>query len=428
MPEPIPFRSVLAIEGVETSDRRIIEPGALAWRELPLSLMAIIEDSHGGMPTTVSVNVGRIDAITRESAADLGKGANRIVATGVFDGADPVAADIARKVGEQYLRGISIDVGDVESELEVLEEDEDGWPIDWLDHLTAGTIGMATVCGFAAFEGATIELTEPDALAASAVPTAGTVIPQQRGEAWRITAFTAGAAPIAPPREWFSDPQLVELTPLTVEDSGRVFGHLAPWATDHRAFPGQDAPRSETGYAHFHLGVVRCADGTDVPTGTLTIGAGHAPMRGVTAHAAAEHYDNAATAWADVRVGEDEHGIWVAGAVRPDVDEVTLRRARGSSLSGDWRRFREGGSLELIAALSVNVPGFAIPRPALVASMGEPVALVAAGARVVSRAVRHSSANVSAVEAAVARAIAPLKPFVNAQRRETLRQQMGSKT
>lgn len=428
MPDPIPFRSVLAIEGVETSDRRIIEPGALGWRELPLSLMAIIEDSHGGMPTTVSVNVGRIDAINREAAADLGKGANRIVATGVFDGADPVAADIARKVGEKYLRGISIDVGDVESELEVLEEDEDGWPIDWLDHLTAGVIGMATVCGFAAFEGATIELVEPEALAASAVPTAGTVIPQQRGEAWTVVALTAGAAPVRPPREWFADPQFDELTALTIDDDGRVYGHMAAWGEEHRAIPGQFAPRSASGYAHFHLGAVRCADGTDVPTGVLTIGTGHAPTRGITAHQAAEHYDNTGTGWADVRAGEDAHGIWVAGAVRPDVDEVTLRRARGSALSGDWRRFAEGAPLEMIAALSCNVPGFRIPRPALVASMGEPIALVAAGALPASRARRHGAIDADAVEAAVARALSPLKPFVNAQRREALRQQMGPKT
>lgn len=389
MPDPIPFRATLAIEGVPTSDRRIIEPGALAWRELPLSLMAIIEDSHGGMPTTTTVNVGRIDSITREAAADLGTGAKRIMGAGVFDGADPVAADIARKVGEQYLRGISIDVGDVESELEVLEEDEDGWPIDWLDHLTAGTIGMATVCGFAAFAGATIELTEPDALAASAVASPeGLVVPQTQAEPWRLLALVAAGAPVRPPREWFADPQFDGLTALTIDDDGRVYGHLAPWGSEHRGIPGAEPPRSETGYAHFHLGAVRCEDGTDVPTGTLTIGTGHAPTRGISAHAAAEHYDHTGSAWADVRAGEDAYGIWVAGAVRPDVDEITLRRARGSALSGDWRRFAPGAPLEMIAALSVNVPGFAIPRPSLVASCGEVVALVAAGATAASRAPR----------------------------------------
>ncbi|MCU1592408.1 MAG: putative actinophage protein [Frankiales bacterium] len=383
MPE-IPFTGVAAIEGVETSDRRIIDPGALTWRDLPLSLMAIIEDSHGGMPTTVSVNVGRIETFTRQDATDLAKGAKSIAFTGVFDGDDPVGAEVARKVSKKFLRGVSIDVGDVESELEVIEEDEDGWPTDWLERLTAGTIGMATVCGFPAFANCFIEVVDTEALAASVgAPQDGSAvtIPQQQGSSWRLVALTAAAAPVTPPRSWYDDPQLPELTPLTITDDGRVFGHMAAWGQEHRGLPGADAPRSPSGYAHFHLGATRCDDGTDVPTGVLTIGTGHAPTRGISAHAAAEHYDNTGSAWADVRVGEDAHGIWVAGSVRPDVDEVTLRRARGSALSGDWRRFAPGSPLELMAALSVNVPGFAIPRPALVASMGEPVALVAAGAQ-----------------------------------------------
>ena len=82
-----------------------------------------------------------------------------------------------------------------------------------------------------------------------------------------------------------------------------------------------------------------------------------------------------------MRAGEDEFGIWVAGAVDAEVAPAIARKLRASALSGDWRRV--DGSLELVAALAVNVPGFPIPRPQanVVASAqhDQTLALVAAG-------------------------------------------------
>lgn len=429
---PIPFRSTVAVEGVPTSDRRIIDPGALSWRDLPLSLMAIIEDSHGGMPMTKTVNVGRFDTMAREKAADLGTGCNRIVSTGVFDDADPIATEIARKVGEKYLRGISIDVGDVESELEVIEEDEDGWPTDWLERLTKGTIGMATICGFPAFAACSIELTDPDALAAAAAAPGpdGITVPAGQGDAWRVIGFalTAAGGPELPPRTWFDDPGLDGPTALTISDDGRVVGHVALWGTSHVALPHMTPPRSPSGYAHFHVGVTR-TDGGDLATGVLTLGTGHAPTRGLSPVAAAAHYDNVCTAWADVRAGEDEWGIWIAGGVRPGLTAEQERQARSAPLSGDWRKI--AGEWEMIAALSVNTPGFPVPRPALTASGEEEVALVAAGALAVVRQGGHVPMGdriAASVEASISRALAPLKPLLAAQRREAARAKMGRPT
>jgi len=72
----------------------------------------------------------------------------------------------------------------------------------------------------------------------------------------------------------------------------------------------------------------------------------------------------------------------VAGALRPDADELTVRRLRGAALSGDWRQL--AGGLELVAALAVNVPGFPITRPKSRTASGAPMSLVAAG-RMTSR-------------------------------------------
>lgn len=136
------------------------------------------------------------------------------------------------------------------------------------------------------------------------------------------------------------------------------------------------APRSRTDYAFFRTGSVLTAEDTTVRVGQLTIGSGHAPLS-ATHRAAADHYDNAARAWADVACGEDAHGIWIAGAVRSGIEEATLRAARASALSGDWRNI--GGNLEMLAALSVNAPGF--PVVSLAAS-GEVIPMARAQARV----------------------------------------------
>lgn len=193
-----------------------------------------------------------------------------------------------------------------------------------------------------------------------------------------IKATTASAAPEFPALADFADPKLERPTAWTVTDDGRVFGHLATWGTCHIGFAGQcvQPPRNHSDYAYFGTGAVRARDESgalrSVAVGHVTMGTGHAATSLAAAPAAA-HYDNTGTVVADVAVGEDSHGIWVAGRLRPDAD---VAKVRAMALSGDWRPI--SGRLELVAALGVNVPGFPVPR-ARVAS-GEVTALVAAGA------------------------------------------------
>ncbi len=181
---------------------------------------------------------------------------------------------------------------------------------------------------------------------------------------------------VKPPATWFADPQLTGPTALHVDPDGRVYGHIAQFGIQHVGMDDpQTAPRSRSGYRWFRTGAVLTADGTQVATGRITLGAGHAAEdAGVTG--AAEHYDNTCTAVADVAVGEDEHGIWCAGAIRPGVTDEQVYALRGSPISGDWRRIDD--EWELMAALAVNVPGFPVPRLTVAAS-GTPLALVAAG-------------------------------------------------
>jgi hypothetical protein len=195
----------------------------------------------------------------------------------------------------------------------------------------------------------------------------------------------AVSIPVAPPRKFF-EPPTGRPGPYKITADGRISGWLALWDSCHMGEPGGAGvcvapPRSGTGYSLFHLGEIETAEGDLVPTGKITLGTGHASLQ-ASRNAAAAHYDNTGTVVADVRVGEDGHGIWFSGALRPGTTPEQVRALRAASLSGDWRRYRN--ALELVAALAVNVPGFPIPRvAALVAPEldgDERLSLVAAGA------------------------------------------------
>lgn len=202
-------------------------------------------------------------------------------------------------------------------------------------------------------------------------------------------AVLVASAADLPHASIFADPKLPGPTPWTVTEDGRVFGHLALWNTCHTGITDvcRTAPHSATDYAYFRVHGARARDDagnvTTVPVGYATVSrspgsGGHAAARaGMSMQEVAAHYDNTCTAAAELAAGEDEFGIWVAGRLMPGLDDDTTYKVRGAALSGDWRRIR--GSMELVAALAVNTPGFPVPWRSLVAS-GAPQVILAAGA------------------------------------------------
>jgi hypothetical protein len=207
--------------------------------------------------------------------------------------------------------------------------------------------------------------------------------------------------------EWFLDPKFNGPTPITVTEDGRIYGHLAVWGTCHIGIPGTcvTAPASPTGYAYYRTGTVMTNAGA-VPVGQITMDTGHAGLSDGAA-AASSHYDHTGTVVADVAAGEDEHGIWVAGAVRDYLSAEKVAALRAGVLSGDWRSI--GGNLELVAALVVNVPGFPVPRVGIAASGAEQTTLVAAGLVV------PDSGSSTDVEAAVAELVSAVADEVEAR-------------
>ena len=378
------FRIPLVIpEETESGDGRKFKKGAITVRELPLPLLWQIKtaDGHSG-----SIVVGRIDHMER---VDGGIGN----AHGVFD-TSAYGKEAERMVRDGFIRGVSADLDKFEASEDA--KDEAG---DDTDEMKAKKIGgdkititksrvmAVTIVPKPAFEECKIYLEdtvqtedmqeEPmENLPDGVYIEDGDGVASIEAAALLACGMIAGAIPTVPPAQWFANPELSGPTPLTVDDDGRVFGHVASWKTDHIGMrSGTRAPKSRTGYAYFHTGVVRADDGKDYTVGQLTLAGGHASLE-ASALEAARHYDDTGSAIADVHAGEDQFGIWVAGALRPSASPEQIRALRASAPSGDWRPIN--GSLELVAVCQVNVPGFPIAR-ARVAS-GQIYALVAAGA------------------------------------------------
>jgi len=393
-PSTVLWEGAIGIEGEVTGDGRMIETNALRWDTLPMPLRYAPEDNggHGG-----AVVAGRI--LTLERRGD------EIWGTGDIDMGSESGVELARQLtpdenGNSLTNGISTDLDDVsfeirvamdilEEEQEMMEEgpagaaednptDDEGRvtviAMDADDEIMVTTdarIRAATVVAIPAFERARIALSsapaaevEQEEVAASAVV--------------RAPVLVAGGYPVEPPAAWFADPGLTEPTPITVTPDGQVYGHIATWGTCHTGQPNQcvTPPHSATGYAHFHTGAILTAEGTQLAVGRFTMDTLHAGTT-LSASEAQRHYEDTGRVAAEVRAGEDDTGIWIAGAVRPGVTPEQVRALRAAPPSGDWRT--RGGNLEMIAVLCVNVPGFPVPRPQGLVAGGVMQSLVASG-------------------------------------------------
>lgn len=421
-----PWYGVLTPEGVVSGDRRMFGEGALRMRSLPLPLnwQKISSEGHKG-----SVTVAKIEQVWRRNGLVWGSGH-------ALD--TPEANEWMELVREFGRFGVSIDADDIDEF--AYEITEDG-----IELFSDARVCAASTVQIPAFPQAFVALGEYTEESREDVPEPSNEIPEFREisdeerdrlvdegkalpggsypianvedlrnaiqaigrakepekvrrhikkrarelgredlipEGWSLRTVVAAAPRPNLPRSWFTDPQLSGITPITVTDEGELFAHVAQWGVCHVGFDGDciEPPPSNTDYAYFCNGVIE-TDGGPVNVGNITLGGGHAPD-GLRWAPAMRHYDNTCSVVADVACGEDEHGIWVHGAVREGVtdDQIAELKASGG-LSGDWREIIRGSDeLELIAALAVNVGGFPIPRPAVAASGTHRVSLVAAGA------------------------------------------------
>lgn len=387
------WEGVIAREGEITGDGRLIEDGALRWDGLPIPLRVAFKDVGGHDGAEVC---GRIETVERRDNGD-------IYATGTFDLGSAVGTEAFRQVSKQMSNGVSIDTDDVAFRVMEREDanvpgassddspDEGGRvqvmriaPDDSIMVIESARLRAATLVAVPAFATARVYVagqapsTSETPERAENVDSGAEMTRSADADPLSRDSLTAAAIPTAPPEAWFKDPALTGPTALVVEDDGRVYGHIAAWGTCHIGQIGKcvEPPTSPSNYAYFRTGALQTAEGTSVAVGHLTMGTGHAGSRD-SANAAAEHYDNTGTVFADVAAGEDAYGIWVAGSLRPGITAEQVRVARSAPISGDWRTIR--GSLELVGALAVNVPGFPVPRPQGLLASGEVKSLQASG-------------------------------------------------
>lgn len=410
------WAGVIGVEGELTGDGRLIEKNALRWENLPIPFRYVSSDMgmHDG-----AVVVGQIDKISRGRNGEIlgegtwdpnsvyGQEAMRLVdeglQTGVSMDLDDVSFEIrvaAELLDEAPLGGLLLAIGDDEEAPALPEPDADGrvkvaeiGSDDEIRVTTSGRIRAATLVSIPAFAGAQIHMA--DATDMPAEPSTkdecsctegdpaydpNCVCPEAPAAAAASgLRLVAAAAPVEPPAAWFNRPALTGPTAVVITKDGQMYGHLATWDSCHIAHLHNGCtppPHSATGYAYFHTGAVLTAEGAQIPTGRITMNTRHAGDN-LSMAATLAHYEDTGAAVADVVCGEDEWGIWVAGALRPNLTPNQIRELRAAPLSGDWRRV--AGNLELCAALAVNVAGFPIPRPAGLVAGGVMQSLVAAG-------------------------------------------------
>lgn len=377
---PIPWRGVLVIANQSTGWRIMRN---VTWRELPLPLKWQREDQPGH---DASITVGTIDEI--EADGDL------IRATGLLLPDVAEVAEVEALIRAGALRGVSVDPGD-DGGADVISH-EDG-TLEFVNY----EIGAATLVAVPAFRGAWIALDGmPDPVDSEDAQDDQT----PTGEVVITAALTIPAD--APDPAVFTDPGLDRRRGLHVETDGRVWGHIYGWGECHLGSPPGRCVQvphgvTEGGYYAGQDGRgVLCADGTLAPTGPLVIGADHAALH-LPWLAAKDHYANAGLAAADVVCGEDAHGIWIAGRIRPGVSQEHVYALRASAPSVDCRSI--AGRLRLICTLAVNMPGF----PALAAHIdgAQVMALVASGGPTEPGACSCGSAS---VEDVVARRLDPV--------------------
>lgn len=361
------WSATLLVEGDPTDDNRIMMPGSISWRQPPMTLMSLCETTEGGHMGAAAA--GSIQSVRKVPTGTNAAGLETadFPASGIFDTGE-FGQETARMVDEGTLGYVSADLAVREYGFRDPDTGEMFDPVtmseaDWIRVFMGGlqyavidgVIMGATVVPFSAFSESRIEMT------ASGEMRIRLLAPIRLGTG-DLVACAAG--PIAPPAEWFEDPKLNgNPTLLTVTPEGRVFGHAGTWDC-HTGFADRcmRAQPSRNGYAQFHTGQVRAADGTLVPVGRMTVKP-HAPF-GASDAAVSAHYDDADRVAAFVRCYEDSYGIAVAGVTRSNAPPELLRDFLANPPSVDQRHG------ELLGFSSVPHPGLPVivPQAYLVAS------------------------------------------------------------
>ncbi len=167
------------------------------------------------------------------------------------------------------------------------------------------------------------------------------------------------SAPDRPPKAWLTKPADLKPGERRWYESGRVAGYVAKWGTCLLTPYAEcfTPPKSPTDYALAHQGSCLTAEGEMIAVANIGGRVNHADIYAPLT-AALDHYANIATRTMRVRYGEDDYGIWYAGALEPDLPPAEVASVRSSAVSGDWRYRPQLRAYDMAGVQLVNTPGF----------------------------------------------------------------------
>jgi hypothetical protein len=373
------FRTMLAPINASTGDGRRFAAGGISIAGLPMPF-EWVRERQGGHDGAVAVGVIHEAAIltvkqaladgwvTPDAAKGLDPGMEAVWARGaMFDDVDrermpELAEDVATALhlaGEGTL-GPSVDLDSFEATPVMAGSDE---PLTWEmveEYMEAndgaepaiellisqGRVRAATLVTIPAFA----ETSRPFILDEAEETEASAEV-----DTLALVASVQAMARPLPSVGLFTLPELNGPTPITWDwETGRVYGHIATWATCHVGYEGVcvTPPEEDASYSWFNRFTVETAEGDQITAGRITVGGRHAGLA-LGAGATMTEYDSKTTA-AHVRAYPDMYGIVVSGAIEPGLsasDRTVLERRK---VSGDWREI--GGQLSLVEILALS-PG-----------------------------------------------------------------------
>lgn len=203
----------------------------------------------------------------------------------------------------------------------------------------------------------------------------------EEGTGWEAVLVSSAGTRALPPASYFERHPDSDATVIEDPDENgirRTYGYAGEWGVCHIGYDGRcvEVPEDRNGndFAEFHLGRTKVGEGEYLKTGLITYKTEHRDAQTILSESAQQaHYDNIANAWAAVRLGQDERGVWFSGVVLPHVpDEDCVLIEAAGQVSGEWKY----GALRGLQ--SVNIPGFPVMRSsAAYDDEGNVVALVA---------------------------------------------------
>jgi hypothetical protein len=373
------FRTMLAPINASTGDGRRFATGGISLADLPMPFEWVRqrEGGHDGAVQVGAVQEAAVltvkqaladEWVSPEAAKGMDPDAQAVWARGVmFDDVDRetmprLAEDVAESMhlATNGTLGPSVDLDSFEATPVMAGSDE---PLTWEmveEYMEAndgaepaiellisqGRVRAATLVSIPAFAETSrpFELIESEETEASA-----------EVDTLALVASVQAMARPLPSVGLFTLPELDGPTPITWDwETGRVYGHIATWATCHVGYEGVcvTPPEEDASYSWFNRFTVETAEGDQITAGRITVGGRHAGLA-LGAGATMTEYDSKTTA-AHVRAYPDLYGIVVSGAIEPGLsasDRTVLERRK---VSGDWREI--GGQLSLVEILALS-PG-----------------------------------------------------------------------